>query len=149
MVRWNVCWLGFWLGLIWWVSLVLGDNFHSLSNGRVVCNGEIIADKCADERWKISYLGTDENIQIYEYRDVIYIEGAIKTDRDEVHEQGSIYFPKGYRLVLHSDRVFPFLGGTPDKVVKVGITILGMLVFSLASYKVWGSNFQNGFIKLA
>ncbi|KAI5130206.1 hypothetical protein NEPAR06_2097 [Nematocida parisii] len=109
---------------LWMVS---ADNYHSEGVKRIVCNGSELNVKCTGTRWKISYLGTDESVSIEETGNSIYITGVEKTFYPTKYMDGSILYPDGYRLVLHSDVVY---NGVPIKIIIMASVIFLIIAVS-------------------
>ncbi|KAI5192564.1 hypothetical protein NECID01_1996 [Nematocida sp. AWRm77] len=127
-------WVHALLGLLYLLGLCRGDNFHTLGHARIVCNGEELDVPCTQTRWKISYLGVEENIQIDARENTVYITGAEKTLLKEKRTPHTIVRPKGYNIVLHSDKVYG--GGIPEKVAVMGGTVL-VTVFLCGAVFMW------------
>lgn len=117
-------------------QFVVGDNFHSITPGNIYCNGELLKVKCTESRWKISYLGADENICILEIENEIHINGVNKTKRKEYKKGDTIFFPGQYEIAVTSDKVYRIAGGTPKRVVHALCAILLSFIPSYIIYVI-------------
>ncbi|KAI5160138.1 hypothetical protein NEAUS03_0906 [Nematocida ausubeli] len=115
---------------------VAADNYHTAGVKRVVCNETDLNVNCTGSRWKISYLGTDEEIEIDETSECVYITGAVQTAFPTIYKDKSIVYPAGYRIILHSDTVY---NGVPEKIIAMcGAIVLTIITAFLAFPKLEG-----------
>ncbi|KAI5171005.1 hypothetical protein NEFER03_0407 [Nematocida sp. LUAm3] len=106
------------------VGFVGCDNYHTEGPGDIFCNGELLDVRCTGERWKISYLGTNDGMRIEEKEGKIVINGAKKTGKGFIAEGGRFYYPNGYELVLDSDTVYRGWISVPKKIINFFIFLL-------------------------
>ncbi|KAI5179632.1 hypothetical protein NEOKW01_0095 [Nematocida sp. AWRm80] len=115
--------------ILLYLHYILCNNYHSITSGSIVCNGTRLPYSCEKSRWKISYLGIDENVSIHEYNNTIYIDGAIATGIPESISNDTILYPNGFRIALHKDIVY--WTTVPKKVIQMTVAILLMILFSV------------------
>lgn len=113
------------------LSGMRSDNYHSVGRKQIICGHTLINVKCTGSRWKISYLGTDENIRIEEDAESVYISGARKTEYPTVYTDTSIIYPEGYNIIIHHDTVYK---SVPEKVIIITLTILITILATLPIY---------------
>lgn len=128
------------LALLGWAALLRADNFHSRGRQKIVCNGELLDIPCTQTRWKISYLGIKDTIQIVATDDTVYLTGVAQTNHPTVSTRDTTWYPRGYEIVLHSDKVFR--GGVPEKVAVMAGTVLLTVGLCLGGFKWLAGHFK-------